>query len=211
MRGADPPLAPHPADPAEPTTRTNLARVKTTRRVDPTQAAGPAVRAQASRRAADPVPLAQTGRDDLTQLTGPMAEAQATRRRSDSCRRRRASHHCRCCAASLRGRDPARAGLLRQHHRARQLTGQRRPARTDCPFRLGCQGVRRALRFARSHPLRDLRCLPAGLRAGPGLGRCRPASRSGLPGSGETARSGRSRCLPPWSGCLPVPWSLGCC
>jgi hypothetical protein len=231
-RGADPPLAPHaaphPADPAQPTTRTDLARVKATRRVDPTQAAGPAVRAQASRRAdstarakaarrtdlavgADPVPLAQTSRDDLTQRTGPMAEAQATRRRSDSCRHRRARHHCRCCAASLQGRDPARADLFRQHHRARQLTGQPRPARTACPFRLGCQGVRRALRSARSRPLRDLRRLPAGLRAGPVLGRCLPASRSGSPESGETARSGRSRCLPPWSGCLPVPWSLGCC
>jgi hypothetical protein len=223
-RGADPPLAPHPAAPAQPTTRTDPARVKATRRVDPTQAAG----AQASRRAdwsarakaarrtdlpvgAVPVPLAQTDRDDLTQRTGPMAEAQATRRRSDSCRHRRARHHCRCCAASLQGRDPARADLFRQHHRARQLTGQRRLARTDCPFRLGCQGVRRALRSARSPPLRDLRCLPAGLRAGPVLGRCRRASRSGSPGSGETARSGRSRCLPPWSGCSPVPWSLGCC
>ena len=201
-RPGDPPLAPHPAAPAQPTTRTDLAQVKATRRVDPTQAAGPAVRAQASRRAeatrrtelaqgADPVPLAQTGRDDLTQRTGPTAQAKATRRaylearaqatgrgdptrladptglagrgprcsppapicspqptsrRSDSCRHRRARRHCRCCAASPQERDPARAHLVRQHHRARQSTGQRRLARTARPFRLGCRGVRRALR-----------------------------------------------------------------
>ena len=216
---------------AEATRRTELAQgadpvpLAQTGRDDLTQRTGPTAQAKATRRAHLGARAQATGRGDPTRLadpTGlagrgprcsppaPICSPQPTSRRSDSCRHRRARSHCRCCAASPQGRDPARAHLVRQHHRARQSTGQPRLARTACPFRLGCQGVRRALRSCSSRPLRDLRCLPAGLPPGPVRGRCRRASRSGSPGSGETARSGRSRCLPLRSGCLPVPWSLGC-
>jgi hypothetical protein len=198
---ADPP---HRGDPTHPTDQVPAAQAG---RPDSTQrtglmvqailSAGLAARAQATGRA-NPgrraEPTGQAARHPRCRSPAPLRSRPPTSRWSGSCRHRRARHHCRCCAASPRAGDPARAPLARQHHKSRQSTGERSLPPTVCLFRPGCRDGRRALPSGRSPPLRDLHPRPVVPPAGPVPGRCRRASRSGSPGSGETALSGRSRC-----------------